>query len=650
MRKVKFVIYGILLMFSLIILGELYVFSLDSFVDEYINCTFDIYSISDIEKTKIDFIKTAGKHKVGIFALDNKIPSERNKEYHIYGNEIAIKNLKEKRFSEVKYNSLVVGESNIYFHDFNELNNSELFDRIYFTNGKNDIQQTKEFKKELIGEYGGGFPHYYGKSKTIVMSQILVFIIVYLLLLLLTMFELQNRKKESFIRLVQGEDILEINLRLFIKDQLFLILITIFLYIVFKQIHFITFLKVGISIAFLIQFIISLIIYITSSLSVEHGSLKKINEHRAIIISSYIIKLIILVFLFNILYANGLLIRDGYEYRKQKVFFDKHKDYHYYQLNYKIGNNLGKDKNSVDDSARLHRYLNEKHHQDSLLMFNFSKSTGDMKTIIANKHALEAQNIRLNSEGADFNKTDLIIYYKDKISDQDSEMLKDILKMYYPETIEIEFKPYHHNVELLAINDAYSYYRSEYIKNPYIIYEPKIINFSRRNENARLHFAYSIPYRLTEQEFSKVIDKYQLENQIKKQTNIYERYISDLKNINRNTILLLFISLLFIILNMIIISYIIRMQYFINRKELVLKTILGYSVVEKSFGLINIQILFVLVGIITVLVLNGILERFNLMVFGIISIILITQEVIVIYSNIKKNERILLSHVIKGGE
>ena len=136
--------------------------------------------------------------------------------------------------------------------------------------------------------------------------------------------------------------------------------------------------------------------------------------------------------------------------------------------------------------------------------------------------------------------------------------------------------------------------------------------------DARLYYAYSTPYDLSGHEYEELIEKFQLENQIAKRTNIYEVFTFELNNIRRNTTMLLFMNLLFLGLNFLILAFIIKCITFCV-KEFVLKTILGYSILKNKIFL-STQALTVLINLLISCLIYIHLSVFSLKVFMILAI------------------------------
>ncbi|EEI85717.1 hypothetical protein HMPREF0072_1694 [Anaerococcus lactolyticus ATCC 51172] len=53
MRKIKIIVYSLCVIISFLILGELYVYNLDSFSNDYINCTFAVNQVEDLSVAKM---------------------------------------------------------------------------------------------------------------------------------------------------------------------------------------------------------------------------------------------------------------------------------------------------------------------------------------------------------------------------------------------------------------------------------------------------------------------------------------------------------------------------------------------------------------------------------------------------------------------
>lgn len=390
MRKLKFFVYSALLTLVLIIIGELYVFDLDSFQNQYINASFSVNQMSDTKKTKEDFLNSAQVHSLGIFTVDTSIIG-REKTYNIYGNPKALEDLK-KVFKQDTYFSLPIGTAKLVFYDFNDIENLDLMGDIYFSNPREDLATMRDFKKDLINQYGGGFPNDYGVSNTFTYTQLGLYFIIFALLGFLTYLDLQYQRSESLIRLIHGEDLVKAKLRSLLRDLGLIILVTSLVFLILSRFYYLDFTLPYLICGVTFYSILGLVLNLKEANIDIRKALMQVREKNKLIGYSSFFKLLSMIIFAKLIYQNLILIKNGLDYRSQEPYFQSISDHDYYRLNYRIGNSLNKDVNSTDDSAKVHRDFNEKFYDRSLLMFNLTPASLSSKSIIlANSQALKVR-------------------------------------------------------------------------------------------------------------------------------------------------------------------------------------------------------------------------------------------------------------------
>lgn len=373
MKKIKFIVIIILAIAINVILGEVYVYSLDSIFDSKYKCTFASDQIVNLEKANKDFSEIAHKHNLGIFAIEFKNPSEYLKEYHIYSNEKAKQDIFGKSDFAMDYQSIVGGKSKFILHNWSEIKDNEILKEIYFSNDESAFENMRNFKRDLIDEYGGGFPKIQKNTFDIKKSTIISLAILFFAYCFMTIVEIINDKKEYFIRLIQGEDILKNNLKAFFIEQILLAIFLLFIFILTSKIYYLDFLIIVYIVAFIVQFFVSCVIVVFTTRFIESNSIKRTEASNFNFKVTYIWKLLIGILLTHLLYTNGLIIKNGVDYFRQQEFFEQHKNYHYYQMNYKMNNKLGKDVNGTIDSEKLHSEFYSRYFDKSMLMYHFPR-------------------------------------------------------------------------------------------------------------------------------------------------------------------------------------------------------------------------------------------------------------------------------------
>ena len=79
------------------------------------------------------------------------------------------------------------------------------FENCYLIGDESKLSDMREFKALLIGQYGGGFPHLYGSDRELYLNLLTVWVILFGILLLISVYEVTYLRKENALRFIMGE-------------------------------------------------------------------------------------------------------------------------------------------------------------------------------------------------------------------------------------------------------------------------------------------------------------------------------------------------------------------------------------------------------------------------------------------------------------
>lgn len=277
------------------------------------------------------------------------------KEITIFGTPNALKTLRAKGILEGKHNSFFMGETQVRFEDFSNIKTIDKFKDCYYIGGQSQQEAMRLFKASLTDKYGGGLPKLFSSDKETWLSLLAVWSIVFVLILLLTIYEIISMKKEIIVRITLGEDV-----RTFFSKNALVdigILASAFLSVPFilSTLSNVLFKMQALALAFLVLIIANTLI---NAVVLRVNFKKDIATRRSgggLLTASYILKTITTILALIVLSSNFAVLVQGYLMYKQRDFFSEHKDYSYYQLNYKVNNHLGKT-NSQAGKAMYYAY------------------------------------------------------------------------------------------------------------------------------------------------------------------------------------------------------------------------------------------------------------------------------------------------------
>lgn len=190
---------------------------IDSFETEYKYVTF--YLQKDTKKTEMlnDIYEAARETNVGVFVVGREINSLFSCNINVY---ITDKNVQDnlENISEIRqgrFQSILLGTVNIKFKDWQQIPDISKYENYYVVG--NDLNII-EFKKMLVDKYAGRFPQ---DGYTVVNSRlniIIGWVCILLFLILLTLYEVLQRKKEVFLKITIGERVDRLVLKNILSD------------------------------------------------------------------------------------------------------------------------------------------------------------------------------------------------------------------------------------------------------------------------------------------------------------------------------------------------------------------------------------------------------------------------------------------------
>lgn len=362
-----------------------------------------------------------------------------------------------------------------------------------------------------------------------------------------------------------------------------------------------------------------------------------------------------------LLACNFVSIYSGIEYYSQKDYFESLSDYYYVNTGFEYTEVT--EENEIKDAKYKYKFYQEFHkNQNAPCQVYFGNLTDDTDMIYINKNNLSYLLEAVPELGAkDFNEDKMYYIFPEKIYNSDDfdfqlETLDDWtkwqLEINYNYQYEYATLDYSANTKIIAIGGDFSM-RSGYLKNPIIIYNnmEESLDDYEITSDVRGVFDKDIMYKLDDKTLGEIWDNSEFEpnSDYFEISNVYEEYIDHWTALKRIAYINIIISLLMIILEVIIISVIIRLEYSVNEVELIVKKILGYSLLERHKRLFFISLIISISCILIAVVVNcfiGFTNNIFLLVCGLIQIAI---ETLVIRVCAKRSEKRSIQKVLKGG-
>lgn len=642
MRKIKYIITVLLLSVASVFVSEFYIFHLDNFQDKYYHTTFyKPYDTSD-QQMNVEIQTTADNHHIQIFAIKKEIHSTIRSDITVYGNPEVIKEI-EKSGVLFKINrSLFLGSVNIVSKPYSALQNSES-GHDYYLIGEPD--HLYKFKQALVTKYAGGFPQkgspanegtFVGTFLAVVLS----------LILFLTFYEIQFLKKEVLLRTLMGESIKNIIFRHIGLDIFVFCIIYVTCFVVTSPFHHSLFNFKANLITFFAFLLLNSICYLLLLIGNPKHILSSTHGKR-ILTLNYGLKAIVSVLSILAVTAMATFINQGINFYEQKDMISKYKNHSYVQLSYK-------DPQKFNESIQIQETFYKTFQSKSVESINIQETVQaitnlDYPIIKMNKGYIP----NLPSEIQQQMKEDFVyILIPDELKNRHLplEELKNTYSRYEYEHPDFQVIYYDVNVEIFNSKSRYYPFRTWMEKNPIMMLNNSLHLPEKVPEGTpRLYIAYDFMYEITDQKYEQFISTHQLEDELHIRTNVEELYLHNWTIIKRSMYISIILLSLILLLNTFVISTILRMEYTLNAKQLLLMKLFGNSIWARNKKIILLTVLTSLISTITAIMISLYLNLPHIKYLLIGSMLLLVVEVVVLFLNIRSVEKNNLVKIFKGG-
>lgn len=674
MNRAKYILTFFLFLSAFLFIGESYTFYLENFQDDYVGVHYYLET-GDLETQMNSYIyEQAELFNTNVFAINKIDNGAFERTIVIYGNENVQERLKyDWNISENPVKSFFSGTTTFTFEPFHKADERAM-SYCYYTDISADEIHSMLYPNMV--RYSGSIQNLGNivDGKYVVLG---VFIIVLSFVLLLTSYDMSYCKKEHCIEILYGSSLREILAKKIVLDFLGILTSSM---LAFMMTSFLTVANFEIVTSlFCITFILvcnSLIIILLAK-NLKPREIK-VGNNRKIAYYSLVMKYIVSVFAVTILSATIGLLIEGMKLYSQAEYYNSQDNKIHIEINYpydyskfQLSNDFPDPRGQVFDNFLRYSYK----YLDCSLVYHTSSyykiapNYGD-RYVYANVKGLSPHqefvvdwDIISKQEGnyvlvSENMNLDDVLDEIPSITGISSDMLtgvftyKDGLSIIAEGRIESEFD-YTYKIKNPVIfldthdygkldNYSVSYHLEEYPKHNGLIF----------NNSTYLYQFISITNK--EMELSKfpivlggeVIKPTLVELSI---TNIGDWFQGLWELRNRSLLITLILTILFLILEVQTAILVLRMFYEINAKELTIKKVLGYSVIDRFKSLFLVTIISLISTFVLALFLSiwtgiGIAEY---IIFS--SLLVFLGNVILIYFLINKMDKLQIQKALKGG-
>jgi|GEM_PF-3407506 len=634
-KIVKFILVSILLIIVAIIPGELFQAYLDQYNDFY-ETSFYLQKGGSADEMIKDLSDTADKYDVHIFKIYEREKNTYSTSLDIYADEETVNILTENYgLSQGKFKSLFSGSTEIRVYRFSDISEELLKkDETYYLFG--DSENMILFKQDLVNTYAGSFPKNDGfnglNSFESMLSVAWIFVIA--IVVLLTIYDTLNQKREILIRLTIGERIGIVYWKNVVLDTVYMLILFAILKVLMKNIEGNLIFDTYSNIMFFIMILINGIAFL-GVLKVDYKLAMASSASKNNVLNyNYFLSGICMILLSISIGSCVELAFTAYDYSKQETYFEEHRNYNWHQ------------RLLMEDEKRqnLQMLLNEFMAENSEDFFYLCQG-GDLEensqkifyeASSGAKEYLQSQIFELKKE-LDLD-TYILISKKNSISDSELEYLLDWIEtedyeiIYYSDSVDIIYRTF--DEEPIT----------ERVNNPVMIFYNRY-NMDLADDETFFHFDLGM-LEASSSKWEEFADEHNISYVA---TNAWDFYCYRWDSLSRTVLLNVVIIIIMFIMYMLLSCVIIKMEFKINAKELALKKIHGYHIFERFGKIYTITGVIGVLSLICLFIMKLVMIEINFayIVFLILAIICI--EFLYITCQIVLYEKKNLKKILKGG-
>lgn len=647
MKKIKIIVAILLIAIGFLFNGELCILYLDDFQNSFYQARIDVKNLaSDVDDEEFvqDFISTGEKYNVEFFFIDSKNESTFKKNITIYGTNGALEHLQRTGIPSKAYSSILMGDTVVKHVMFEEISNIAKYGSFYFVGDQSKDADLQLFKSDLMDKYGGSFPKKLGSDTETLQNLYTVWGILLGITLMLSMYEVAQQKKEVMVRIILGEDVRTIFFKSALVDTVAFTAIFLIIPILLSQISNSYFKISYVVLAFIIFLLLNIVVNSTLLRINYKKNLSGNIDGRKIILVNYFFKTASTLLAIIILASNISIVKEGYDLYKQRDFFENHKDYSYYRMSYKNTNNLGK---TEEDDDLVNQMFYEKYQNNSSQYIDLTDNFDSPYPILLmnqsslNEIAEENSSLKTILDTLTENKVYLLLPSSISIDSFEHYVAKEVQMVFFGNdgggTVE-----YSDDIDIIGIHLNDMTYKSKWTNKPIILYNNMVPKID-------LYYANDIMYNITEDQFQKFLQEFQLEDQISSKSNVLSVYEYNWGIMLRTMQLTIILSMFILVIEVALMFIIIKLEYRYNAVEISLKKVMGYTLLDRNIRLIRITVISLICSMFLAFILSKFFNLFeggiNILVCG---IILLLAEMIIILLKAKKTEKRSINTILKG--
>jgi hypothetical protein len=401
-KIIKYIIVLLLFAAAFLATGERFVYHLAHFEDTYYGITFEyaLYGLPDTRSLIKEKVQAAlAESDLDVFRVDTQYLSDYKETKTIYGTQGALAELRRCGVAPQTYDSSFIGEVDIKFKSFSEIENIYESDMFYIVG---TLERAAAFKNVTAADAGA----YYGVKdiKTVLSGSesgvyaTLAFVwgAVFLFTLLLTLYEVILRKKEIVVQMTLGENPYRVFVTNAIIDATVFSVLFFGLSLALNVVSNVRY-KFGMTSA---MFSAMLVLNALVNLLITRVKLKKdfsnATGSRGVLRAAYAVKFASVFMASLILASNAVIITESLNYFSQADFFTNRQHHSYYTINYSMTARM-KNETARKSDEELWVDFDGLFGGGSIRLVDVSESYS-RNTVLLNKNAVELMTPYMNSD------------------------------------------------------------------------------------------------------------------------------------------------------------------------------------------------------------------------------------------------------------
>lgn len=663
MKKIKYLFFAIFIICGFLLSGELYQDYLNSFANLCDYTTLYAESYINNDEMLEDLTNAADKNNVNFFVTESGNTSLYSAYTNIYcSSEGAEQYINDSLgVYEGTAKSIFLGSNKVTFKDVKDITNLKKQTYFYLIG---DSENQTEFKAELMEKYGGSLPREGLEYHSTYRDFIVVWFILFAFCLVLSLYQILSSKKEALIKVMYGESLKQIILKNILTDTLVYLVCFGLIYFIMSLFCYTNY-HLGIVLIMLaIMIVINIILNLLLLRLNIKRDLSRSSHSKNTLILNYVFKLILTIVTLCVITSNISVIANGLSYYSQKDFFEEHSDYYYVY--------------TCIDTAEYSEEIDLANGKYEYGFYQYFTGRGkaitqvDFDTLETEDKEYEIIYINKNNldylfdcvpelSRADFTEDKVYYIFPESFKNSENfdfyfDDFDDWVRFFFEVDRNNQYnymvKSYENNIKMLEISEDFTY-KSDYIKNPIIVYN----NIDESKDNYEITswqrnlYCNDIMYQIDDNSIAEIEKAagYSHNELYYEIENVYDLFQENMEYIKRLIYMNAIIAVIVLALDIAITTMTLSLEYSVNKIEHAVRKTLGYSRFERLKSLYLVSIITSSVGTVIFAIINLILNFTKLSVIPICGIIVILLDIAVITIYSGKKEKDNVNKVLKGG-